>query len=108
MTAEEKATGFFFMRQHDTPGAEVLDAYKKITPDIFFLNIEPPNANGTRVLREILAFNPRAYVVMLGAGASRGNVELTMHLGARDFMAKPVTKDKLRECINKYPAIARR
>ncbi len=87
-------------------GGQVLDAYKKSIPDVLFLDIHMPNMDGTNVLQQILAFDPNAYIVMLSADSSRENVEITAQKGARAFLTKPFTKERLQECLNKCPTIS--
>jgi len=86
-------------------GNEVFEAYKKYAPDIIFLDIHMPNLDGTAILQHILALDPSAYIIMLSADSSRENVELTVQKGARGFLTKPFSKERLQECLNKCPTI---
>jgi len=86
-------------------GGEIIAAYKKYMPDILFLEIHMPNADGTDVLRSILEMDPAAYVVMLSADSSQENVEWTTQNGAKEFLAKPFSKDRLMECVKECPTI---
>lgn len=83
-------------------GDEVLAAYKKLAPNILFLDIHMPNVEGTVILQSILALDPEAYVVMLSADSSPENVLFTKEQGAKWFVGKPFTKEKLQECIRHY------
>lgn len=87
-------------------GKEVVDAYNKYAPDILFLDIHMPNVEGTSALHTILTIDPKAYVLMLSADSSRENVELTTKSGAKGFLTKPFTKDKLMEYIKKCPTFS--
>jgi two-component system chemotaxis response regulator CheY len=86
-------------------GAQVLDAYKKSVPDIIFLDIHMPNIDGTELLQQIRAIDPRAYIVMLSADSSAENVKSTTQSGAKGFLTKPFTKEKLQEYLIKCPTI---
>ncbi|MGE3624284.1 MAG: response regulator transcription factor [Bdellovibrionales bacterium] len=88
-------------------GKDILSAYKKHVPDMLLLDIHMPNMDGTAVLRDVLAVDPKAYVIMLSADSSRENVEQTLQKGAKGFLTKPFTKEKLQEYIRKCPTIAR-
>jgi len=88
-------------------GDEVLAAYKQHIPDMLLLDIHLPQMDGPQVLREILAVDPQAYVVMLSADSSRENVALTAQKGAKGFLTKPFTKEKLQEYVQKCPTIGR-
>ena len=88
-------------------GNEIMAAYKQYVPDILFLDIHMPNREGDVVLGEILAADPKAYVVMISADGSRGKIyEATMQKGAKSFLTKPFTKAQLMENIRKCPTIS--
>ncbi len=78
-------------------GSEVMDAYKRYIPNILFLDIHMPGRNGQEVLADILAVDPAAYVIMLSSDSSVENVEFTVKKGAKGFLAKPFSKDRLLE-----------
>ncbi len=86
-------------------GDKVMDAYKKNIPDLLFLDIHMPNMSGPDVLREVLAIDPKAYIVMLSADSSVENVANMIKQGASGFITKPFTKEKLQEYIMKCPSI---
>jgi two-component system chemotaxis response regulator CheY len=84
-------------------GKEAVAAYKKAVPDIVFLDIHMPGRGGMEILADIMALDPGAYVIMLSADSSRDNVEQAMQHGAKGFMAKPFTKEKLNEHLKSCP-----
>lgn len=86
-------------------GSEIMAAYKKYVPDVLFLDIHMPGKDGLENLEAVLAFDPQAYVVMLSSDSSPENVLLTTKHGAKGFMAKPFTKDRLMDFIEKCPTI---
>jgi two-component system, chemotaxis family, chemotaxis protein CheY len=87
-------------------GGEVFEAYKTHAPDILFLDIHLPNTEGTILLKQVLALDPCAYVVMLSADSSLENVETTTHQGAKGFLTKPFSGGKLQEYLAKCPTIS--
>jgi two-component system chemotaxis response regulator CheY len=87
-------------------GSKVLEIYKQYAPDILFLDIHLPNVEGTEILNSILAFDPLAYIIMLSADSSPENVGATKHQGAKGFLCKPFTKEKLQEYIRKCPTLS--
>ncbi|MDE2029194.1 MAG: response regulator [Alphaproteobacteria bacterium] len=91
--------------QEVADGNEVVPAYEKCAPDILLLDIHMPGMEGTDALRDILRVDPDAYVIMLSADSSRENVERTTRQGAKGFLAKPFTKEKLREYIQECPTL---
>ncbi|MDD3029990.1 MAG: response regulator [Alphaproteobacteria bacterium] len=84
-------------------GETVLDDYKKNNPDVLFLDIHLPHVDGTSLLGKLFEMDPKAYIVMLSADSSRKNVELTANKGAKGFLTKPFTKEKLQEYLSKCP-----
>lgn len=74
---------------------DALQTYASLAPDIIFLDINLPDVTGHELLERIIAIDPAAHVVMLSGNADRLNVMQAMELGARGFVAKPFTKEKL-------------
>ena len=75
--------------------------YAKKAPDILFLDIGLPDVSGHAVLKKIFDIDPDAYVVMLSGNGDRDNVMKAIDRGARGFVGKPFTKDKLLQYIGK-------
>ena len=83
----------------DGEGSNVLDLYKKESPDMVFLDIHLPSASGLDLLKNILAADPQASVVMISSDSGRDNVLSSMDLGAAWFLSKPFTKEKILEAV---------
>lgn len=86
-------------------GTLVIDMYKKLLPDILFLDIHLPGAMGLDLLKEILKIDPAAYIIMISADSSQSNVRTAMHYGARGFLTKPFKKERLKLHLNNCPTI---
>ncbi len=84
-----------------------LDTYARVAPDLLFLDINLPDVTGHELLEKIIALDPDAYVVMLSSNCDRENVTQAMSKGAKGFVAKPFTKDKLFQYIERCPTIQR-
>jgi len=76
-------------------GKKAIVAFDKHNPDITFLDISMPVKNGVDALREILAKDPSAVVIMLTAHSDISVAESCIHLGARDYISKGVPTDVL-------------
>lgn len=87
-----------------TTGTEVLDLYKKHKPAMVILDIHLPGKSGHEVLKEILAFDPSAYICMLSADSVVENVRESQTVGAKGFIAKPFTKEILLRQVQRCPA----
>lgn len=78
-----------------------LSAYASIAPDLVFLDINLPGISGHDLLEKILKHDPDAYVVMLSANADQANILHAMQCGAKGFVGKPFTKEKLLQYMRK-------
>lgn len=82
-----------------------LDTYARIAPDLLFLDINLPDVTGHELLERIISLDPDAYVIMLSGNADKENITQAMNKGAKGFIAKPFTKDKIFQYIDRCPTI---
>lgn len=78
-----------------------LDTYARIAPDLLFLDINLPDVTGHELLEKILKMDPEAYVIMLSGNCDQKNISQAMSIGAKGFIAKPFTKEKLFQYIDR-------
>ncbi len=78
-----------------------LETYARLAPDLLFLDINLPDVTGHELLEKILALDPDAQVIMLSGNCDRENITQAMSKGAKGFIAKPFTKDKLFQYIER-------
>lgn len=78
---------------------EAVAQYLTCAPDIVFLDIGLPDASGFDVLRQIMACDKDAYVVMFSSNNSAENIARALNEGAAGFVAKPFKKEYLRDYI---------
>lgn len=86
-------------------GAGALMNYVHSAPDILFLDIGLPDIDGHEVLRRLFEFDPDAYVVMFSGNGDRENVMKAVELGAKGFVGKPFTQERLLKYISQSPFI---
>lgn len=84
-------------------GREAIQSLIKHAPDIIFLDIGLPDIMGIQVLDEILTVDPAAHVVMLSGNGSKDNVIGATRKGAKGFIGKPFTIEKLTDALGKCP-----
>jgi two-component system chemotaxis response regulator CheY len=82
-----------------------IETYARIAPNLLFLDINLPDVTGHELLEKILQIDPEAYVVMLSGNADKENITHAMSKGAKGFIAKPFTKEKLFQYIENCPSI---
>lgn len=74
-------------------GEDGLASFREHRPDVVLLDITMPNKDGRECLREILALEPGARVVMLSALSSEEVRKECLAEGARDFIDKALIAD---------------
>lgn len=82
-------------------GKDLLAAYREHLPDVVFLDIHLPCGSGIDLLEEIMRYDSTAGVIILSADRVKDNVLLSQAHGARGFVAKPFSKEKIEEAMNK-------
>jgi len=86
-------------------GVEGVDLASKNKYDIIFMDIDMPEKDGvtaTKEIKERLALNEKTPVVALTAMALDGDKERLLNAGLDDYMAKPLSREKLETILNKY------
>jgi len=82
-------------------GAEGVEAYLKLRPDVVLMDITMPVMNGLRALRGIRRRDPSARVVMCSALGQQKYVVRAIQLGARDFIVKPFRQERIISAVRK-------
>ena len=84
-----------------TDGLEVVEAYKKLHPDVVMLDIVMPKCSGIDALKRILAAQRGARVVMCSALGQESLVQEALQAGARGFIVKPFKPDAVVATLRK-------
>jgi two-component system chemotaxis response regulator CheY len=82
-------------------GNEALARYQELRPDVTTLDITMPEKDGLTALREIIALDPAAKVVMCSALSQESKVLEAVKAGAKDFIAKPFQAQRVLSAIEK-------
>ncbi|QSV46442.1 response regulator [Geobacter benzoatilyticus] len=85
-------------------GGEAVLTYRDVRPDIVTLDIIMPVKNGIEALREIMAIDPNARVVICSAVGQESLVQKAQSVGARDFILKPFNPERVKEVIGRVSA----
>lgn len=88
-------------------GVEALKQFEKEKPDLVLLDIVMPQgeAEGVRVLEEIMKNDPQAQVVMITAVGQEAIIEECKNLGAKDYIVKPFDEKLVNETVEKYLSV---
>ena len=86
-------------------GWDAITHYIQHAPHIVFLDIDMPLINGHDILSKILEIDPEAYIIMLSGHSHQHNIVKAIQAGAKGFIAKPFTRDKLFHYILQAPPL---
>ncbi len=80
-------------------GADAVDKYSQINPDLVIMDSTMPNMDGLEALKAIRAKNPAANVVMCSAMGQEAMVIEAITAGAKDFIVKPFKPDRILKTV---------
>ena len=84
-----------------TNGDEAVVRFSELKPDVTTLDITMPEKDGLTALKEILALDPAARVVMCSALGQESKVLEAIKSGAKDFVVKPFQAARVLDAIGK-------
>ena len=87
-------------------GSQAVSMFQEHSPDVLTLDIVMPRKSGLEALREIMALDPGACIVMCSALGQEALVVEALEAGARDFVVKPFKPDQVTQVIEKALAKA--
>jgi len=87
-------------------GAEAIQSFFKEKPDIVLMDLNMEGLDGTAAIRGILQINPGARIVVCSATSDAHIVVNLLRLGAKGYVTKPFTPEKLLTAINAALAVA--
>jgi two-component system chemotaxis response regulator CheY len=76
-------------------GEQAVVIYRQTSPDAVLMDITMPRKDGLQALTEIREFDSRAKVIMLTALDQELAATRAIHVGAKDFLVKPVPPSRL-------------
>jgi len=80
-------------------GMEAVDRFRSLRPDITLLDINMPVKTGLEALKEIMAMDPSACVVMLTSLSDRETIEECLTLGASNYIRKDTPLPQIKALI---------
>ncbi|MCK4349751.1 MAG: response regulator [Candidatus Krumholzibacteria bacterium] len=82
-------------------GSSAVERYKQLKPDLVTMDIIMPEMNGIDAVRQIVAFDSKARIVMCSALGQQALVQEAITAGAKDFLIKPFNPSRVVEVVNK-------
>ena len=83
-------------------GAEAVTKFAEENPDLVFMDITMPNMDGLQALKKIKENHPDAKIVMCTAMGQETMVLDAIKSGAKDFIVKPFTPERIAETAQKF------
>lgn len=80
-------------------GEEAIQAYKEYKPDILTLDITMPVMDGLEALKQIIAYDKDAKVIMVTAAGQQNKVIESLKNGAKKFIVKPFRDEELLQAM---------
>ncbi len=80
-------------------GREAVERFVELSPDLITMDIVMPELDGIEATREILSRDPSATIVMCSALGQEALVIESIAAGARDFIVKPFTPEKVLKVV---------
>jgi two-component system nitrogen regulation response regulator NtrX len=81
--------------QTGASGGEALQVYPELQPHLVFLDVKMQDMDGLTTLKRLREMDPAAQVVMISGHATIQTAVEATHLGAYDFLEKPLDTDRI-------------
>lgn len=82
-------------------GEEAVQMYQELKPDIVTMDITMPEKDGITAVKEIMAADSNARIIMCSAMGQQGLVKEAIQAGARDFLVKPFQPERVIQALSK-------
>lgn len=80
-------------------GQDAVNSYMHEHPTVVLLDIVMPIKDGITATKEIMAYDPKAKVIMVSSVGTQTNLREAIKAGARDFIQKPVEESLLSQVL---------
>lgn len=76
-------------------GVEAIESYKQNNPDVVFLDLTMPVMDGFEALKEIMAIDKNAQVIIISADIQTEAQQRVLNAGAKNMYPKPINEEKM-------------
>ncbi len=80
-------------------GMAGIEAYKRIQPDVTFMDLTMPVMDGAQATEEIRGFDPEATIIVCTADIQVKSITNVLGLGALMVVKKPPTKESIADAL---------
>ena len=81
-------------------GKETVEKYIAEKPDIIFLDIIMPIKDGITAVKEIIAEDPAAQIIIVSSVGTQQQLKSAIEAGAKDFIQKPINAEQIKAIIS--------
>ena len=81
-------------------GAEAVEIFQQLNPDLLLLDLAMPKKDGLAVVKEIIAQNPSAKIILITASDDQKIIQQCLDSGARSFISKPFDFNNVLKAIS--------
>ena len=82
-------------------GRKALELFDKFSPDVVTMDITMPEMDGVTCLEQMIERKPETKIMVITALADKGTGLKALKKGARGYLHKPITPEKLTEAFDK-------
>ncbi|MBE5900773.1 MAG: response regulator [Lachnospiraceae bacterium] len=82
-------------------GQAAIDIYKAEKPTLVFLDIVMPNVDGIEAVKQIMAFDKDAVIIMVSSVGTQNQIKASLLEGAKDFIQKPFVATQITNVLKK-------
>lgn len=83
-----------------TNGKQAVRMYRELQPDLVTMDLTMPVMSGLDAVKQIMPEFPNAKIVMITALGQQRYIVDAIESGAKDFITKPFTADKLKSVVD--------
>lgn len=87
---------------HARDGMEAVTMYDEVKPDLILMDVKMPNLDGLEATKIIRELSPTVPIIAQSAYAYPHDMKAAMEAGCSDFIAKPISQNKLKAMIDKW------
>lgn len=81
-------------------GNEAVEKFIAEKPDLIFLDIIMPIKDGISAVKEIIAEDPSAQIIIVSSVGTQHQLKAAIEAGAKDFVQKPINADQIASIVS--------